>query len=209
MMLLNLCCGGVRVQDADWINLDNLHAQFPKGPEREQIDKELNYVNHDVLSGPLPLQDASFDGVLLAHSLEHFDARQGLKLVKEIYRVLKPRGIAIISVPDASYFRKVHELDLNANWQELYGVTDPKNPIPTFFEAALWFDEHYAILTEDAVWAYLRRAGFSNGYINRVPKEHLSKETRFLGPEDDHPYCQMINRLDRLEFSLVMAGTKL
>lgn len=208
MRLLNCCCGGVRPQDPKWVNLDDLHAQFPKGPERDQLNKEVNYVNHNVLIGPLPFRDESFDGALLAHALEHFDATWGLKLLIELRRVLKKGGDIVVSVPDASYFRKVHELDINQNWPDIFGISDPKNPIPTFFEAALWFDQHLAILTEDAVWAYLRRAGFKNRAIQRVNPEYIKANPASVDGEELSPFCQMLNQLDRLEFSLVMHATK-
>ncbi len=46
---------------------------------------------------PLPISDASYDGVLLINVLEHiFEYRQ---LIGECARVLKPRGTIIIAVP--------------------------------------------------------------------------------------------------------------
>jgi predicted SAM-dependent methyltransferase len=152
MKLLNLGCGGVRPGEP-WVNVDNLIGGMAD-------PGEPNFVIHDIAL-PLPFADASFDGCLLSHILEHFDAQEGLRLMKEAYRVLAPGGVVLVSVPDASYFRKVYPEDRNENWPRLFDADDPPNPIPTFFEAALWFNEHKAILTEDSLWAYFTMAGFS------------------------------------------------
>lgn len=184
MKLLNLGCGSTR-PGSPWVNVDSLRAIHTEGtPERLKIDSEHNYVEAD-LRGRLPFDDMSADGCLLSHVLEHFDAPEGLRLLQECYRVLKPGGVVLVSVPDASYFRRVFPEDRNENWPRLFDQTDPNNTIPTFFEAALWFNEHKAILTEDAVWCYLTRAGFpmisivgpspNPGPVYTALQEHLNR----------------------------------
>jgi predicted SAM-dependent methyltransferase len=168
--------------------------------ERRALDAEGNYVDHDVLSGPLPISDGSVDGVLASHFFEHFNAQDGLKIMKDCRRILKPGCHILVSVPDASYFRKVHADDRNCNWPELFGQTDPENPIPTFHEAALWFGEHFAILTEDAVWSYLTMAGFAS--VRRIDP------FIYLESANDPAMEAMHKELNRKQFSLVMAGTK-
>jgi len=56
-------------------------------------------VVHD-LRRPLPFPDNTFDVVYHSHTLEHFDAEQGLQLMRECHRVLTPRGIIRVVVPD-------------------------------------------------------------------------------------------------------------
>lgn len=167
MHLLNLGCGNARYQ-GPWTNVDSLHAILAEGtPERSQLDAEANYVDAD-LRQSLPFTDLSVDGVALFHCLEHFDAQAGLRLMRECYRVMKPGASLLVSVPDASYFRAVDAEDRNENWDRLFGQSDPNNPIPTFREAALFFSEHAAVLTEDALWCMLRQAGFHAGMIHRI-----------------------------------------
>lgn len=190
MRLLNLGCGGDRLPDP-WVNFDTLHTLFLSGsPERAQLDAVPNYVDGNLLD-PLPFDDNTFDGVLLSHVLEHFNCQDAVKILEECKRILHHGGVVVASVPDASYFRRVYPIDRNANWPQLFGVTDPKNPIPTFFEAALWFNEHFAILTQDALWAYFVRAGLE-------PRETLDTEVTQA----------IIPHLNRLEFSLVMKATR-
>lgn len=198
MKLLNLGCGGERQQGEEWINLDDLHSQLPEGTAaREDLDAETNYVNFVIGSGPLPFEDESVDGVLLSHVVEHFDAQDGLKLLLECHRILKHGGVVLVSVPDASYFRRVYPEDRNANWPRLFDVSDPANPIPTFFEAAIWFVQHKMIFTEDALWAFLTRAGF---------KSICTVANVAAGASDAAD--AMIRLLNRRKFSLEMAGVK-
>lgn len=198
MRILNVGCGAMRLP-RPFINLDNLREQLAVGTrERHMLDQEENYVEHTIGSGQLPFPDNSFTAVALFHCLEHFEAQEGLSLLKDILRVLEHGGRILVSVPDASYFRKVYPEDRNENWLRLFDVSDPPNPIPTWHEAALWFDQHRVILTEDAVWSYLTMAGYTG--IERI--DSFTLET------DDDAMRAMHKELNRRIFSLVMKGVK-
>jgi len=159
MRILNLACSAYRPSDP-FINIDILKSQFPETTrERQQIDAEPNYIEADLTKG-IPFEDNSCDGIFLSHFLEHLDAQQAVRLVKECKRVLMPEGLMVVSVPNATYFKDVYPRDKNENWPELFGVTDKGNPIPTFMEAALFFDEHKQVLTEDSLWCILTMGGF-------------------------------------------------
>ena len=190
MKYLNLGAGGARIHEEGWINLDDLHSQLAPGtPERDALDREQNYVNHDVSSGLLPFGNDEFDGILASHFFEHFDAQEAVRIIRECKRVLKPGGGLLVSVPDASYFRKVYPEDCVENWPRLYEVTDPNNTIPTFFEAALFFEQHKQVLTEDSLWCLFTRGGFEiRGLCVGAP--------------------EMVKHLNRLPFSLVMSAVK-
>src|SRR4029077_19609519 len=49
----------------------------------------------------LPFPDATFDAVLLSEILEHVD--RDADALREVRRVLKPGGLALITVPHANY----------------------------------------------------------------------------------------------------------
>ncbi|MFN0062842.1 MAG: class I SAM-dependent methyltransferase [Myxococcaceae bacterium] len=51
----------------------------------------------------MPFADASFDIVTLKHTLEH--VAQPLEGLREVARVPKPGGVALVVVPDAAYFK--------------------------------------------------------------------------------------------------------
>lgn len=190
MKIVNLGCGGTRPQDPKWTNVDNWEGGG------HEIN-EPNFVRHD-LRQRLPFDDDTFDGCLLSHVLEHADCQDGLRLLLEIKRVLRPGGIALISVPDVSYFRRIYSQDTNANWPDLFEVSDPPNPIPTWHEAAVWFDQHKVILSEDCVWSYFVRAGFNPDDVHRIAP--MDKALPALG--------EMMPHLNRRKFSLEMWAQK-
>jgi SAM-dependent methyltransferase len=195
MKLANLGCGGCRPQGEEWWNVDSLHWQLPAGsPERRKLESEPRYIEWDLTKG-VPFMDNDLDGILLSHVLEHCDAQEGIKLLKECYRTLKPGGLLVISVPDASIFRSVDSEDKNENWERLWGVVDPKNPIPTWRSAALFFEQHKMVFTRDALWCFFREAGF--------PAEQIYHPLRDIPVADYIGPC-----LNRLKESLIMSATK-
>lgn len=200
MRYLNLGCGSERWPDENWTLLDDLHAQLPPGSgARTTLDSEGNYRNFVVGSGPLPFDDGSLSGILASHFFEHFHAQDALAIMRDCLRILEPGGILLVSVPDARYFRSVYHEDRNENWPRLFDTSDPPNPIPTFFQAALWFEQHMQMFTEDALWAHFVRAGFQDGDIHRVAP--MDKGIPALG--------EMMPRLNRRKFSLEMWGRKI
>lgn len=56
-------------------------------------------------NNPLPFPDRSFDKIILANSLYYLD--NPFEVIKEVYRILKPRGILFISLP---FFYPVHDI---------------------------------------------------------------------------------------------------
>lgn len=200
MRLLNLGAGNVR-PPPPFINLDTLHSELAPGtPERKQLDLESNYINHDIRS-PLPFPDNYFSGLLCSHCLEHFDVLGGTALLKECLRVLESGGYIMVSVPDASYHRKVYSLDNKSNCLEIFGETIPESePKQTFLEYALFFTVHLTVYCEDSLWAMLVNAGFRNDGIWKC-----SGEAGFNHAEITN---LMHAQLNRRKFSLVMVATK-
>ena len=95
--LLNIGCG--RTHHDKWINLD-----------LESTD--ANVMEHDVTRG-IPCPSESISAVYHSHILEHLKPEQGIDLLKECYRVLKPGGILRVVVPDleriAYLYLNIHE----------------------------------------------------------------------------------------------------
>ena len=60
---------------------------------------------HDLKKG-IPLPEDSVDKIYASHVLEHVSFKDLIKLLEEIYRVLKKNGKLYVSVPDASLFIK-------------------------------------------------------------------------------------------------------
>lgn len=106
-------------------NLDVLHIA-PEQPFYKRFEKleNLNYITADLESPiakvkmdirEMPFEDNSFDVLLCNHVLEHIDDE--LKATKEIYRVLKSGGWAILQVP--------LDTGLETTYEDL-SITDPK-----------------------------------------------------------------------------------
>lgn len=199
--LLNLGCGAVR-PPPPWVNVDTLFQVLPWGtPERAQLQSEPNYVEAD-LRHPLPFASDHFDGALASHVFEHFDALALRGLVAECHRVLKPGGVLLVSVPDASYHRQAYPMDRPENALELFGETMPPNCLKrTFLEYALFFDDHRQVFCEDSLWATLVNGGFRPETIARLDARRA--------PEGDPVTAALHGALNRRKFSLVMMAGKL
>ena len=93
--LLNVGCGGNLYKN--FINLD-CHGK------RSLITLYSDKIFRWDLRKKLPFDDNSFKGVYSEHCLEHLNPNESFDLILEIYRVLKPNGIARIIVPDAEKY---------------------------------------------------------------------------------------------------------
>lgn len=196
MKFLNLACGATRPQSTEWVNMDRLWNTLPLGtPERTQLDSESNYIESD-LDEDLPFRDGEFSGILASHCIEHFDCMEAVKIMKECHRVLEPGGVLMVSVPDATYFRDVNYKDTKENAVELFGepIYEPDGE-ETFTGYALWNKFHKAIISEDSLWHYFKRAGFE-------------KPKSLLLIEKTPTVREMMKLLNRMKFSLIMTGIR-
>lgn len=83
-VLINLGCG--KTWHEAWLNYD----LSPEDPAVRAID----------LSASLPFTDASTDAIYHSHVLEHLEPAAARRLLTECHRVLRPRGIVRVVVPD-------------------------------------------------------------------------------------------------------------
>lgn len=114
---LHVGCGTVYMDG--WINIDNNSDNNIKN-----ID-----INTDLRNG-LPFADNSVDFIFNEHFLEHLTWDEGLNVVKEFLRVLKPTGVLRIAMPDLADTVNIY---MNKNWKtdykeyfEKYGLTHIK-----------------------------------------------------------------------------------
>ncbi|MCI5142446.1 MAG: methyltransferase domain-containing protein [Candidatus Electrothrix sp. ATG1] len=118
MQCLNIGCG--QRFHPKWINIDKV----PRHPSVRQCDVEQG----------LFFPDCHFDVVYHSHVLEHFEVDNAKKFIAECYRILKPKGVLRVAVPDLEQIvqcylqilRKITDGDIAAqedyNWimLELY-----------------------------------------------------------------------------------------
>lgn len=84
---LNIGCGATVINNDDdtwWINLD----MWPN----EWVHKV-----HNLEELPLPFADNTFDFIMASHVIEHI--KNWTELLKDLHRILKPRGCLHIKVP--------------------------------------------------------------------------------------------------------------
>ena len=82
------------------INIVGLDVAESKIKRFKRCFPFVSFVIGDALA--LPFRDTSFSMVTCFELMEHFHKKEGLTLLSKIYRVLKPKGILIISTP--SYY---------------------------------------------------------------------------------------------------------
>jgi predicted SAM-dependent methyltransferase len=83
MVKLNLGCGW-RNFGKDWIHIDG---------------GDYNHLDYNNVT-KLEFKDSSVDLIYASHVLEYFDREEVIPVLKEWYRVLKPKGVLRIAVPD-------------------------------------------------------------------------------------------------------------
>jgi predicted SAM-dependent methyltransferase len=98
MKYLNLGCGA-RYHPA-WTNIDIA----PHGP---------GVIAYDLSAG-IPLPDASFDVVYHSNVLEHMRRADARSFMRECYRVLRPRGVLRVGVPDLEQMCNLYLKTLHA-----------------------------------------------------------------------------------------------
>ncbi|PPR34178.1 MAG: Ubiquinone biosynthesis O-methyltransferase [Alphaproteobacteria bacterium MarineAlpha6_Bin3] len=65
--------------------------------KKEYKDKNHNFIFSKL---PLPFPNNSFDTITFLEVIEHCDDDQNRKIINEIYRLLKPNGVLIITTPN-------------------------------------------------------------------------------------------------------------
>ena len=92
--------GGIR---PGWINIDIAFAA-PYSC-KTQLNGTEGYINSD-LRARIPLENECVSKLFMSHILEHFDYREGVKLLREVYRCMQPGGQIRVVMPDYSAFFK-------------------------------------------------------------------------------------------------------
>ena len=110
----------------------------------------------------LPHCDNSIDYFVLIQVLEHFGCGEGEGLIKEAYRVLKPGGSLIVSVPDLRA--------LCTEW--LHGTKlDTQLFVTCLYGAYMGSEEdrHKWAFTPESLFAFLKAGPWSSVKLGRCP----------------------------------------
>jgi predicted SAM-dependent methyltransferase len=120
---------------------------------------------------PLLLKEASVDGIICEHTLEHLSYSEVDRLLKECFRILKPGAVLRIVVPDLFLFMQNY---CNKNrgwfsqWEELMFVNSEdkdraKRRLVSDLEAISFVTQEYGHIScwdYETLDRYLCRAGF-------------------------------------------------
>lgn len=158
-MKINLCCG--MDYRESYLNVDFSDI----GSDGKPIKVDLKC---DILSR-IPWEYNDVEEIIFRESLEHFNREQGLKILEEIYRVLKSGGKLDLSVPNASRQLKMLMLYVSKD----VTIEQWKNPhespwgYPKYHEdlmGATHFkskgDSHMTLYTEKVLKIVLEDIGF-------------------------------------------------
>jgi SAM-dependent methyltransferase len=103
----------------------------------------------------LPLQDADFDAVLITVSVQYLQYPEAV--LSEIYRVLKPNGIVIISFSNRMFYQKAI-----AAWRD--GTdTDRVNLVRKYFQSVDGFSDPEIIVHQSTLPALIQMMGIGGG----------------------------------------------
>lgn len=153
MIKLNLGCGR-RLLD-DYINCD-INPEYCENGNVVHMDAaNLNY------------QDGEVDEIYNSHLIEHFHFNQGVLVLREWYRVLKPGGKLIIETPDFYYSCKYLVYLYEKYEREFVNhgkIGDEINKLYGHFFSEPWkpYCYHLFLYTELQLMEVLKHVGFVN-----------------------------------------------
>ncbi len=142
-------------------------------PGWEEIRLDINpAVRPDIVASMTDMGvvgDATVDAVWSSHNLEHLDRHEVVPALKEAFRVLKPGGFALITLPD---IQRVASLVVEGKLEEVV-YTAPAGPITALdmlfgHQASVARGEHYMA----------HRCGFDDRALARVLLEAGFEEVR-------------------------------
>lgn len=176
MLKLNLGCGNVYLNG--WVNID--------------LDSEKADLKHD-LTKPLPYEDNTVDFIYSEHFIEHITVKQGVVLLKECRRVLKPGGVARVATVDLDYIiRKYIVSWKRQDWIKTFGY----EWLETRAEMMnLVFREwgHQYLYNKEELKRRLEESGFKKIYRCRILKS---------------PYTELKNKETRKDSKLILEAEK-
>jgi SAM-dependent methyltransferase len=148
--------------------------------KRFRKQQNLEYVTAD-LESPLadikmdiqsiPLNDNAFDVVICNHVLEH--VKDDRKALREIFRVLKPGGFAILQVPT--------DINMNSTYED-DSVTDPKEREKHFRQK-----DHFRLYGADFP-ERVKAEGFKIREKNYLDEIDTAKKERYRLPENEYMF---------------------
>lgn len=163
------------ISKTPWYFTDNKiqklpEIEFNENTDWSEKDEAYNGFNKKV-------EENSIEEILMVEVLEHISFRDTDKVLKEIYRVLKPGGLLKIQVPDCGAMMEAYVFNnissevphKPTNDAEVFEkITEGKSVHPNRWLFAFCgaqkhrYDAHLNIFTKERMEEYLENAGFDN-----------------------------------------------
>src|ERR1044071_1839828 len=192
---INLGCG-LSIAPG-WINVDNSpNAKLSKYPrlrwalwklgilsDRHYKVKWADSIKIHNLKKRLPYLDSSIDYVYTCHFLEHLALVDAQRFIREVFRILKPRGIVRIVVPDLALGARQYLAALEADPQDAKAAQDFLNWLQLNRTGVR--DPHLWMYDAPSLTAMLYGAGFTNVTVCQFKQGRVPDcETLDNRPED-------------------------
>jgi ubiquinone/menaquinone biosynthesis C-methylase UbiE len=154
---------------------DKLHEHF-RGPDWEEVRLDINpKVGPDIVASIIdmaPLPENSFEALYSSHNLEHLHPHEAPLALAEFFRVLRPGGFALITLPD---LQQAAECIARGREEEAVLMTNrgPITPLDIlygfrpFLAAGNFFMAHNFAFTAATLQKHLQEAGFSEVSVER------------------------------------------
>jgi glycosyltransferase involved in cell wall biosynthesis/predicted SAM-dependent methyltransferase len=160
-----------------WINIDVL--------DLDAWAKQNGYTFQRAdLSKGIPYEDSSVDIILGSHFIEHLTRDEGLKFLRECWRVLKPTGLLRLSVPDAKLVAEKYASGKIMEYRDFnVSVEQAKDEWDAFYR--ILTDQHKAVYDEASLSRLLEEAGFTEirrMTFNKSQSEAIAKQTVDMYP---------------------------
>ena len=110
-----------------------------------------NIIKHNLTKSPYPFADKEFDRIYLFHAIEHIPEEKHVIILREIRRLLKPEGKAIISYPE---FKKCAQ-----NYIENKNDKEDFWKMTIFGRGTTEYDRHKALMDSEKFILTLKIAG--------------------------------------------------
>ncbi len=108
---------------------------------------------------PLPFQDGTADAVFHEHVLEHFPLSDGLRLIDDSFRILRPGGVLRVGVPDAGAYAHSY----TRGGEGIIKRVRPGRPTPMMALAEIFYSHGHRWMYDGETLAYvMSAAGFTN-----------------------------------------------
>jgi len=165
----------------DWTNIDIL-------PIQQYIIASHKFRQWDLRRG-IPYPDNSVDLIRMSHLIEHLTLEEAKNLLKEVYRTLKPSGVARISTPDAKIIIRHYQSQDMSFFNQIQPPEYIQAPTEGERLSRLLFSgdySHKAVYDFGMLQNFLENAGFQPNKIYRVSPGFSNSDVMRIETEDQH-----------------------